>query len=93
MTFTDTVTGLANRNLFTDRLDQIILDSNSYLHEFSLLFIDLDGFKKLAESYCVDHLKLPVTTSAGISIYPQHNKIDSAYSQSHVCRPKLLCYI
>jgi len=51
MAFTDSVTDLANRNLFTNRLDQIILDSNRYHHEFSLLFIDLDGFKKINDTY------------------------------------------
>ncbi|EGH00025.1 Signaling protein with a periplasmic binding domain and GGDEF domain [gamma proteobacterium IMCC2047] len=51
MAFTDCVTGLANRNLFTDRLDQMILDSKRYHHEFALLFIDLDGFKKINDTY------------------------------------------
>jgi len=51
MAFTDSVTGLANRNLFTKRLDQIILEPNRYHHEFSLLFIDLDSFKKINDTY------------------------------------------
>jgi diguanylate cyclase (GGDEF)-like protein/PAS domain S-box-containing protein len=51
MAFTDSVTGLTNRNLFTDRLDQMILDSKRYHHEFALLFIDLDGFKKINDTY------------------------------------------
>jgi len=51
MAFTDSVTGLANRNLFTDRLDQMILDSNRYHHEFALLFVDLDGFKKINDTF------------------------------------------
>jgi len=51
MAFTDSVTGLTNLNLFTNRLDQIILDSNRYHHEFSLLFIVLDGFKKINDTY------------------------------------------
>lgn len=51
MAFTDSVTGLANRNLFSDRLDQIILDSSRYEHKFSLLFIDLDGFKLINDTY------------------------------------------
>lgn len=51
MAFTDCVTGLANRNLFTDRLDQLILDSSHYSRQFALLFIDLDGFKKVNDTY------------------------------------------
>jgi len=51
MAFTDSVTGLANRNLFTDRLDQSILESKRYHNEFALLFIDLDKFKDVNDNY------------------------------------------
>lgn len=51
MAFTDSVTGLANRNLFSDRLDQMILDAKRYNNEFALLFIDLDKFKSINDTY------------------------------------------
>lgn len=51
MAFTDSVTGLANRNLFSDRLDQLILDSKRYNAEFALLFIDLDHFKTVNDNH------------------------------------------
>jgi len=51
MAFTDSVTGLANRNLFTDRLDQLILSCERYNTEFALLFIDLDKFKTVNDSH------------------------------------------
>ena len=51
MAFTDCVTGLANRNLFTDRLDQFILESKRYHNEFALLFIDLDKFKDVNDTH------------------------------------------
>ncbi|MEH6358772.1 MAG: sensor domain-containing diguanylate cyclase [Pseudomonadales bacterium] len=51
MAFTDTVTGLANRNLFTDRIDQFILESKRYHNEFALFFIDLDKFKDVNDSH------------------------------------------
>jgi len=51
MAFTDSVTGLANRNLFTDRLDQLILSCERYHTEFALLFIDLDKFKSVNDSH------------------------------------------
>lgn len=51
MAFTDSVTGLANRNLFSDRLDQMILDSKRYDKAFALLFIDLDRFKAINDTH------------------------------------------
>lgn len=51
MAFTDSVTGLANRNLFTDRLDQLILSCGRYQSVFALLFIDLDKFKEVNDTY------------------------------------------
>jgi len=51
MAFTDSVTGLANRNLFTDRLDQLIITAKRYQNEFSLLFIDLDKFKIVNDTH------------------------------------------
>ncbi|MBF0170036.1 MAG: EAL domain-containing protein [Nitrospinae bacterium] len=41
----DTLTGLANRNLFFNHLQQAIATANRYRRILGLLFIDLDGFK------------------------------------------------
>jgi diguanylate cyclase (GGDEF)-like protein len=41
----DTLTGLPNRTLFFDRLEQGLAAADRYGHELGLLFIDLDGFK------------------------------------------------
>ncbi len=46
----DTLTGLPNRALFKDRLQQIIITSKRYKQKFALLFIDLDQFKKINDS-------------------------------------------
>jgi len=51
MAFTDSVTGLANRNLFTDRLEQLILSCERYHTVFALLFIDLDKFKPINDEH------------------------------------------
>ncbi len=48
---TDTLTGLPNRRAFNDRLDEEIRRSNRYHHPFSLLMIDLDGFKKVNDNF------------------------------------------
>jgi len=50
MTFTDSATGLANRNLFTNRLNQLILSCERYQIKFALLFIDLDKFRQVNDT-------------------------------------------
>lgn len=46
----DRLTGLPNRALFLDRLDQAIRDARRYSRRFGLMFIDLDGFKSVNDS-------------------------------------------
>ncbi|MDX8405208.1 MAG: diguanylate cyclase [Mariprofundus sp.] len=41
----DQLTGLANRSLFHDRLDQIAAQSKRHKNKFAILYLDLDGFK------------------------------------------------
>lgn len=47
----DNLTGLPNRFLFFDRLDQVIKKSSRQEHRFALLFIDLDDFKNVNDSF------------------------------------------
>jgi diguanylate cyclase (GGDEF)-like protein len=47
----DTLTKLPNRALFEDRLSQSIQSSDRENTRFSLMFIDLDGFKAINDSY------------------------------------------
>jgi diguanylate cyclase (GGDEF)-like protein len=47
----DNLTGLPNRFLFFDRLDQAIKKSRRQKHRFALLFIDLDDFKNVNDSF------------------------------------------
>lgn len=47
----DKLTGLANRRLFFERLEDIISESERYNNKFALLFIDLDGFKDINDNY------------------------------------------
>jgi diguanylate cyclase (GGDEF)-like protein/PAS domain S-box-containing protein len=46
----DALTGLANRNLLKDRLQQALALAHRYERSFSLLFIDLDNFKLINDS-------------------------------------------
>jgi diguanylate cyclase (GGDEF)-like protein len=47
----DKLTELPNRSLFMDRLNQISKQSQRYQRKFALLFIDLDGFKSVNDTY------------------------------------------
>lgn len=46
----DGLTGLANRNLLNDRIQQAIVFSTRNQHSFTLVFIDLDRFKVINDS-------------------------------------------
>ena len=47
----DTLTGLPNRLLFTDRLTQTIEESNINKNKFALFYLDLDHFKNINDSH------------------------------------------
>ena len=50
LAYYDHLTGLPNRHLFFDRLDQEIAQSQRESHQFALLVIDLDGFKAINDN-------------------------------------------
>lgn len=49
-TFYDSLTGLANRMLFLDRLDQVIVSAGRNNKHFALLFLGLDHFKRINDT-------------------------------------------
>ena len=51
LAFYDGLTGLANRILFMDRLDREIAVSKRHGRIFALLFLDLDQFKRINDTY------------------------------------------
>ena len=51
LSYYDELTGLANHRLFSDRVEQMITLSHRQHQSLALLFIDLDGFKLINESY------------------------------------------
>ena len=51
MAFHDPLTGLANRRLFEDRLQQTIAKSRRYGMKFGLFFLDLDHFKEINDTF------------------------------------------
>ena len=46
----DQLTGLPNRRLFNDRLDQAIIQAVRNKNSFEILFLDLDGFKMINDT-------------------------------------------
>jgi len=51
LTIEDSLTGLYNSRHFFDQLDKEIKRSDRYLHPLSLIFIDIDNFKKINDTH------------------------------------------
>ncbi len=47
----DVLTGLPNRALFNERLERALAQAKRYKRTFALLFLDLDGFKSVNDTY------------------------------------------
>ena len=50
LAFFDDLTGVANRRLFQDRLEQAISNAQRHRHRLAVLFLDLDMFKRINDS-------------------------------------------
>lgn len=51
MAHIDLLTGLPNRRLFFDRYSQVFEHAQRYEHGFALLYIDIDDFKNINDTY------------------------------------------
>ena len=51
LAYYDALTGLPNRNLFDDRLAQVIVAAERVRAGFALLYIDVDGFKSVNDNW------------------------------------------
>lgn len=51
MTYHDMGTGAANLRLFKDRLEQAVLAARRYRHKLALLYLNLDDFRVINDSY------------------------------------------
>lgn len=50
LAYYDLLTGLANRSLFQDRLIQTVLEASLQTYNLGIIFLDLDGFKKVNDT-------------------------------------------
>lgn len=55
LAYSDTLTGLPNRQLFNDRLGMAIATAYRQLSKVALIFIDLDGFKQVNDTLGHDY--------------------------------------
>ncbi len=51
LAYEDPLTGLCNRKMIEDKLDQAIKKAKRYEESFALLYLDLDGFKQVNDNY------------------------------------------
>ncbi|OXM86896.1 sensor domain-containing protein [Paenibacillus rigui] len=51
MAYYDSLTGLPNRRLFQDRYSQALLTAKRYQHRAAVLYLDLDDFKFINDTY------------------------------------------
>ena len=51
LTIEDSLTGLYNSRHFFDQIDKEVKRSERYLHPLSLIFIDIDNFKEINDTY------------------------------------------
>lgn len=47
----DVLTDLPNRTLFFDRLDQAVARAKRYKQKFAILYLDMDGFKRINDEF------------------------------------------
>jgi len=50
LAYFDELTGLANRRLFQDRLEQALANAKRHKHQLAILFLDLDLFKRINDT-------------------------------------------
>ena len=51
LAYHDQLTGLPNRSRFLDMVQNAILDAQRHKEQFALLFLDLDGFKRINDNF------------------------------------------
>lgn len=51
LAYFDVLTNLPNRTLFYDRLDQAVARARRYQQKFAVMFLDLDGFKRVNDEF------------------------------------------
>jgi len=72
----DALTGLPNRVLLHDRIEQSILNMRRYGTPFALLFLDLDGFKEINDTFG-HHIGDVLLSKVGVRLRAQLHATDT----------------
>lgn len=74
LAYYDRLTGLPNRSLFQDRLFQTVLEASLQTYNLGIIFLDLDGFKKVNDTLgheVGDELLKTIATRLGNTLRPR----------------------
>jgi diguanylate cyclase (GGDEF)-like protein len=77
LAYHDSLTGLGNRLLFKDQLDEALKDASITPHSLAVLFLDLDGFKAINDTlgHSIGDLLLKLVATKLRDILPQTDRI------------------